>query len=209
MQSRSTSTSGQKLLDLKYLTLSCMCVTVEECNAAFIMYNIMHKSNGKKKHSRRTNTYNCIWLNFLRLQRKVQLLYFSELLLLLLFTLFTTVLLTSASRFLYHALSKLWFLLVESSALKSHSPFSSFTSLEGDSRGKSMPLSSRHTASNTANRHTTRSILSPAVVTSMGATFIANYERKPPPLPDSVTWSIMWSRDRRTASSRCMSEKYF
>lgn len=65
-------------------------------------------------------------------------------------------LLTSLRRLLYHALSKPWFLSGDLSALKLQSPLSSFTSLEEDSRGKSMPVSSRHAASNRANRHRTR-----------------------------------------------------
>ncbi|MEQ2175837.1 hypothetical protein GOODEAATRI_021823 [Goodea atripinnis] len=68
--------------------------------------------------------------------------------------------LTSARRLLYQAFSKPWFLLGDLSALNTQSPFSSFTSLEEDSRGNSMPESDRSTESRAANSHKTRSILS-------------------------------------------------
>lgn len=69
---------------------------------------------------------------------------------------------TSASRPLNHCLSKPSFLPGDVSGRKVHSPLSSFTSLEADSRGNSIPVSSAHSAPrDTVHSHRKRSTARP------------------------------------------------
>lgn len=107
------------------------------------------------------------------------------------------VLFTSDRRLLYHALSKPCFLLGDVSALKLHSPLSSFTSLEEDSRGKSIPASSSHPGCNRASRQHTRNMRNMPNLRVLETSHCRSSSRdRPPSWLRRVTWRCLKSPDR-------------